>query len=135
VKRLPGRDPHRPRSAAGSEVGSGAPHALLPPEPRFSLVGVATKCTTGWLAAHRTGIAATGRLRAGRTCSSGEFNIVIAGLTVTAGTDFRLGLLAAAYVLILAIAGPLLARTAEPFARSYADGTPRSAPDGSLRLQ
>jgi hypothetical protein len=64
----------------------------------------------------------------------GEFNIVIAGLAVTAGTDSRLGSLAAAYVLILAIAGPLLARTEEPFARLVTDDTPRSVPDGSLRL-
>jgi hypothetical protein len=70
------------------------------------------------LAARRAGVAATGRLRAGTALvPRGEFNIVIAGLAVTAGTDSRLGPLAAAYVLILAIAGPLLARTAEPFAR------------------
>jgi CPA2 family monovalent cation:H+ antiporter-2 len=46
----------------------------------------------------------------------GEFNIVIAGLAVSAGTNTRLGPLAAAYVLILAVAGPVLARTAEPLA-------------------
>jgi CPA2 family monovalent cation:H+ antiporter-2 len=84
----------------------------------LALAGVATKGTTGWLAARRAGVAATGRLRAGTALvPRGEFNIVIAGLAVTAGTDSRLGPLAAAYVLILAIAGPLLARTAEPFAR------------------
>jgi CPA2 family monovalent cation:H+ antiporter-2 len=47
----------------------------------------------------------------------GEFNIVIAGLAVAAGTNARLGPLAAAYVLILAIAGPIAARGAEPAAR------------------
>ena len=48
----------------------------------------------------------------------GEFNIVIAGLAATAGSAHpQLGPLAAAYVLILAVAGPLLARTAEPLGR------------------
>jgi len=84
----------------------------------LAVVGVATKGTTGWLTARRAGVATTGRLRAGTALvARGEFNIVIAGLAVAAGTDSRIGPLAAAYVLILAIAGPLLARTAEPLAR------------------
>jgi CPA2 family monovalent cation:H+ antiporter-2 len=39
--------------------------------------------------------------------SRGEFSIVIAGLAVSAGLEPELGPLAAAYVLALAIAGPL----------------------------
>ncbi|HEX2314644.1 MAG TPA: cation:proton antiporter [Thermomonospora sp.] len=84
----------------------------------LAVVGVATKLATGWLAARRAGVAFTGRLRAGAALAPrGEFNIVIAGLAVTGGAHPDLGPLAAAYVLVLAIAGPLLARAAEPLAR------------------
>jgi len=41
----------------------------------------------------------------------GEFSIVIAGLG--AGLEPQLGALAAAYVLFLAVFGPILARTAK----------------------
>ena len=44
----------------------------------------------------------------------GEFSIVIAGLAVAAGREPALGPLATAYVLILAVLGPILARTSEP---------------------
>ncbi|MFC6884420.1 cation:proton antiporter [Actinomadura yumaensis] len=85
----------------------------------LALAGIATKLGTGWIAARRAGVAVTGRLRAGAALiPRGEFNIVIAGLAVTAGTNQRLGPLAAAYVLILAIAGPLIARVTEPFAQT-----------------
>jgi hypothetical protein len=47
----------------------------------------------------------------------GEFNIVFAGLAVAAHIHPDLGPLATAYVLILAVTGPLAARAAEPFAR------------------
>jgi monovalent cation:H+ antiporter-2, CPA2 family len=83
----------------------------------LAAAGILTKLATGWIAARRAGVAATGRLRAGAALMPrGEFNIVIAGLAVTAGTNPRLGPLAAAYVLILAVAGPVLARAAEPAA-------------------
>ncbi|HEX2158559.1 MAG TPA: cation:proton antiporter, partial [Actinomycetes bacterium] len=42
------------------------------------------------------------------------FSIVIAGLAVAAGREAELGPLATAYVLILAVLGPVLARTSEP---------------------
>ncbi len=83
----------------------------------LAAAGILTKMGTGWIAARRAGIATTGRLRAGAALvPRGEFNIVIAGLAVSAGTNPRLGPLAAAYVLILAVAGPVLARTTEPLA-------------------
>jgi CPA2 family monovalent cation:H+ antiporter-2 len=43
----------------------------------------------------------------------GEFSIVIAGIAVAAGGEPELGPLAAAYVLLLAIAGPLAAKAAD----------------------
>ena len=57
-------------------------------------------------------------MRAGTTLiSHGEFSIVIAGLAVGSGQPAKLGALAASYVLLLAIAGPLAARAADPVAR------------------
>jgi CPA2 family monovalent cation:H+ antiporter-2 len=86
----------------------------------LALAGIASKMATGWLAARRAGVAITGRVRAGAALlPRGEFNIVIAGLAVAAGTNAELGPLAAAYVLILAVAGPLAARSAEPLVRLY----------------
>jgi monovalent cation:H+ antiporter-2, CPA2 family len=84
----------------------------------LALAGVVTKVATGWIAAARLGAGRTARLRAGAALiPRGEFNIVIAGLAVAAGVNPRLGPLATAYVLLLATAGPLLARAAEPLAR------------------
>ncbi|GAA3288951.1 cation:proton antiporter [Dactylosporangium vinaceum] len=94
----------------------------------LALSGVATKLTTGWIAARRAGVALTGRIRAGAALlPRGEFNIVIAGLAVAAGSHPKLGPLAAAYVLILAVIGPLAARAAEPAARILHRRRARSA--------
>jgi CPA2 family monovalent cation:H+ antiporter-2 len=69
-----------------------------------------TKLLTGWLAT-RGGTDHQGRLRTGGTLiARGEFSIVIAGLGVNAGLEPQLGALAAAYVLFLAVLGPLIAR-------------------------
>ncbi|GAA4616136.1 cation:proton antiporter [Actinoallomurus liliacearum] len=87
----------------------------------LAVVGVVTKLATGWVAARRAGVGPAGRLRAGTALvPRGEFSIVVAGLAVGAGTNPRLGPLAAAYVLILAVAGPLLARSADSLARAVA---------------
>ncbi len=48
----------------------------------------------------------------------GEFSIVIAGLGVSAGLEPQLGALSAAYVLLLAIIGPILTRVIEPLTLS-----------------
>jgi CPA2 family monovalent cation:H+ antiporter-2 len=72
-----------------------------------------SKAATGWWAAQRAGIGARGRRRtATALLARGEFSIVIAGLGLTAGVGAKLGPIAAAYVLIMATAGPLLARFA-----------------------
>ena len=79
------------------------------------VVTAATKLYTGWLAARRTSRPA-GRLRAGTALvARGEFSIVIAGLGVTAGAEAGLGPLAATYVLLTAVAGPLLTRYSNGF--------------------
>lgn len=85
----------------------------------LAVAGIVTKVGTGWIAAYRAGIGPVGRARAGAALiPRGEFNIVIAGLAVAAHVHPELGPLAAAYVLILAVTGPLAARAAEPLARA-----------------
>lgn len=80
----------------------------------LAIAGVLTKLATGWFAARRAGVRSLGRARAGvALVPRGEFNIVIAGLAVTAGVH-EMGPLAAAYVLVLAVFGPIAARAVEP---------------------
>jgi CPA2 family monovalent cation:H+ antiporter-2 len=101
----------------GLQTDPGQLPPVLPVAALLALGGVVTKLGTGWIAARRAGVGLRGRLRAGTALiPRGEFSIVIAGLAVAGGTDPRLGPLAAAYVLILAVSGPLLARAAEPVA-------------------
>jgi CPA2 family monovalent cation:H+ antiporter-2 len=70
-----------------------------------------TKFLTGWWAARRAGVDTLGGMRAGGALvARGEFSIVIAGLGTAAGLEPELGPLAAAYVLFLAVAGPIIAR-------------------------
>jgi CPA2 family monovalent cation:H+ antiporter-2 len=65
-------------------------------------------------------VAARGRRRAGAALvARGEFSIVIAGLAVTAGFS-SVGPVATGYVLVLAVAGPVLARLVEPATRQPA---------------
>ncbi|MCO1582335.1 cation:proton antiporter [Crossiella sp. SN42] len=85
----------------------------------LAVVTTATKMLTGWFAAGQQGIARLGRLRAGSALvARGEFSIVIAGLAVASGAvDSQLAPLATAYVLLMAVFGPVAARVVEPLAR------------------
>jgi K+:H+ antiporter subunit KhtU len=81
----------------------------------LGLVTALTKVLTGWWAARRAYVSPLGALRAGvALIARGEFSIIIAGLAVSAGLEPQLGALSAAYVLFLAILGPILARVIEP---------------------
>jgi CPA2 family monovalent cation:H+ antiporter-2 len=72
---------------------------------------VLSKLATGWWIAARGGLPRRARLRAGALLAArGEFSIVIAGLGVGASLEPQLGPLAAAYVLLTAMAAPILAR-------------------------
>lgn len=74
-----------------------------------------TKIATGWWAARRIGVGPRGRMRAGMVLvARGEFSIAIAGIGVASGIENELGPLVAAYVLILAAAGSILARASDP---------------------
>ncbi|MCT9625520.1 cation:proton antiporter [Pseudarthrobacter equi] len=86
----------------------------------LALLTAATKMATGIWAAKREGIARPGRFRAGATLiARGEFSIVIAGLAVTSGAvPSNLAALATAYVLLMAVIGPLAARFVEPLVKA-----------------
>jgi CPA2 family monovalent cation:H+ antiporter-2 len=94
--------------------------ASIPPVLGWALVlafiTVASKMATGIWAAKRAGIDRPGRLRAGTALiARGEFSIVIAGLALGSGAvSQELAAMATAYVLVMAVVGPLAARYAEP---------------------
>lgn len=92
----------------------------------LAVVTALTKVATGSYAARRDGVGPRGRVRAGTALAArGEFSIVIAELAVTAGYH-QVGPLASAYVVILGILGPLLARYSDTLARPWT-AVPRSA--------
>jgi CPA2 family monovalent cation:H+ antiporter-2 len=102
----------------GLQIDPGSLPPVLVSAIGLGLVTALTKLITGWWAARRKGIDSQGCLRAGLSLvPRGEFSILIAGLGVSAGLEPQLGPFSAAYVLFLAILGPLLMRAAEPLGR------------------
>jgi Kef-type K+ transport system membrane component KefB len=84
----------------------------LPLALGLGVVTALTKTLTGYWAARQAGADPRGCLRAGMAVvARGESSIVIAGLG--AGLEPRLGPLSAAYVLFLAVLGPILARAVD----------------------
>ncbi len=88
------------------------PHELIPVLPAalaLAALTAATKVVTGMLAARRDGVARRGQLRAGTALiARGEFSLIIIGL---AGASIpTVAALATAYVFVMAIVGPVLAR-------------------------
>lgn len=82
----------------------------------LAVVSAATKIATGAWAARRQGVGRMGQARAGAALiARGEFSIIIAGLAVSAGAvESELAALATAYVLLMAVIGPVAARVVEP---------------------
>lgn len=81
----------------------------------LGLVTAATKLSGGWWAARRAGIGPAGRWRTGlMLIARGEFSIIIAGLAAGVAGAEDLPALAAAYVLVMAIGGPLAAKIVDP---------------------
>ncbi len=122
-------EPLRDLSAAifffffGLEIDPGSLLAQLPIAGLLAAVSAAAKIASGSWAARRTGLDRAAALRAGTALvPRGEFSIVIAGLGVEAGLDPRLGPFAAAYVFVMALAGPMLMRACDWF------GPARSTP-------
>ncbi len=93
------------------QLDTGELPGVLAPALALAVLTALTKVATGVWAARRAGIGVPGQARAGAALvARGEFSIVLAGLAAGAGLDARLGALAAAYVLLLAVAGPVLMR-------------------------
>lgn len=101
----------------GLSTDPGQLPAVILPAAGLAVVGIATKIATGWIAGRRAGVGRPGRLRAGAALvPRGEFSIIVAGLVATSATA-ELAPTAAAYVLVLAVIGPLAPRLLEPLAR------------------
>jgi CPA2 family monovalent cation:H+ antiporter-2 len=84
---------------------------LLPAAVLLAAVTGATKVATGWYAARRDGVGSRGRIRAGTALiARGEFSMIIVGM---AGARHTLIPLVSAYVLLLAVCGPLITRFAD----------------------
>jgi monovalent cation:H+ antiporter-2, CPA2 family len=96
----------------------------------LAVVTSITKIATGWWAARRQGIRRLGRARAGAALvARGEFSIVIAGLAVGyAAVPGELAALATAYVLLMAVIGPIAARVVEPMVRWTGNRLARPVP-------
>jgi monovalent cation:H+ antiporter-2, CPA2 family len=88
----------------------------------LALITALTKTITGHWAARAAGIGVAGRWRAGAALTiRGEFSIVIAGLAVASGAMAAdVSALATAYVMALAIIGPVLTRYADGLGRTLA---------------
>lgn len=104
----------------------------------LAVVTAGTKVATGVWAARRQGIARMGQARAGAALvARGEFSIVIAGLAVSAGAvEGELAAMATAYVLLMAVLGPVAARIVEPVMQWAArerppGGDPAAAREGA----
>ncbi|MFN3257511.1 MAG: cation:proton antiporter [Ilumatobacter sp.] len=83
------------------------------PALALAVVTAGTKVATGWYAGQRIGVGKKGRLRVGTALiARGEFSIVIAALGADLADGPELGALAAGYVLVTAIVGPLAAKLA-----------------------
>ena len=95
------------------------PGAMVPAVILFALTAVG-KLITGWIVAKRAGVSEAGRIRAGAALiARGEFSIVIASLGVTLVNGAELGSIAAAYVLLTAIGGPLAAKHADSLSKRW----------------
>ena len=100
----------------------------------LALVTALTKTLTGWYAAGRRGVGTRGRLRAGTVLvARGEFSIVIAALGADLADGPALGALAAGYVLITAIVGPLTTRFSDQIAALATGDRPVGPPRFRLR--
>ena len=116
------------------QIRPGTLIAVAVPAVALAIVTGAGKLVSGWVAARRQGAGPRGRIRAGAALiARGEFSIVIAALGASGPDGDELGALAAGYVLVTAVVGPLAAKYADrvPLALSArrppartGDGTP-----------
>jgi CPA2 family monovalent cation:H+ antiporter-2 len=103
----------------GLGIHPGAVASALGPALALAAIGAGTKLATGWVAGSWAGLGPRARLRAGAALvARGEFSIAIASLAAPA-TD-RLVAMGVAYVLALAVLGPVSVRFADPVGRALA---------------
>ena len=94
------------------QLEPGAVAGALLPATVLGVAAIATKIVTAWMLCR--GLGPRARLRAGTTLSArGEFSIVIASLGAAGAFGPDLTALAAAFVLVTAVVGPLLAKYAD----------------------
>jgi monovalent cation:H+ antiporter-2, CPA2 family len=97
----------------GLQINPSTLPPVLLPALGLGVISSITKLGAGWWAARRSGVDLPGRLKAGiALIARGEFSILIAGLG--AGLEPGLRSFAAAYVLFLAVLGPILLKITEP---------------------
>jgi CPA2 family monovalent cation:H+ antiporter-2 len=105
----------------GLSTDPGAIPGVLAVALLLGVVTAGTKLLVGWYGAGRVGVGRAGRLRAGLSLTArGEFSIVVAGLAAGVAGAEELPALAAAYVLLMAVSGPVAARFADPARRRAA---------------
>jgi len=93
----------------GLEIDPATLPKVIPFAVALGLATALTKIVTGYWATRNSGVDRRARIRAGAALvARGEFSIVIAGLGVAAEPE--LGPVSAAYVLFMAILGPIVAR-------------------------
>lgn len=84
----------------------------------LGVVGIASKVLTGWLATRKSGMQRLDRVRASTgLIARGEFSLAVAGLGVTSGLTVKLASVTIAYVLLLVVLGPIVARVADAHVR------------------
>jgi CPA2 family monovalent cation:H+ antiporter-2 len=112
----------------GLTIDPAAIAPVLLPAGLIALVTAGAKFATGWLSARRGGLNAVEGLRMGAALTArGEFSIALAGLGVAAGLEPDLGPVAAAYVLILVVAGPVATKIVDVLTARSERGTGRRA--------
>jgi CPA2 family monovalent cation:H+ antiporter-2 len=105
----------------GLQVDTGRLLSVALPVAALVAVTVVTKSVTGWRAAALAGVGPEGRARAAAALlPHGDIAVVLAGLAATAGIEPDLPPVAAAYVLVMAIAGALLMRWPNALLRAAA---------------
>lgn len=111
----------------GLSIDPGDIPSVLGSAAALAAVGIVTKALTGWWAGAQAGVGVRARLRAaGLLVARGEFSIVIGALGVAGGAQPELGPLTAAYVMVLAIVGPILVRVADDLGSLVARRSPVS---------
>lgn len=103
--------------------------SFLLPALALVVLTVPGKLLVGWLGARRIGVAVPGRIRAGTALiARGEFSIVIAALGATLADGSDLAALAAGYVLLTVVIGPVAARVDARRLAARISPRPRPAP-------